>query len=73
MLIGENSESWVSQGDEDYGEGYIIGSSSKCQPTKLMRYLMDELFTQDKFRCNSVRGKKWLPALDEDTMNAILC
>ena len=39
-----------------------------------MRHLMDELFTEDELGSSSVKGKKSpLPALDEDTMNAILC
>ena len=47
---------------------------SKRQPTRLLRHLMGELFTEDELRSSSVKGKKSpLPALDEDTMNAILC
>ena len=47
---------------------------SKCQPTRLMQHLMSELFTEDELQSSSVKGKKSsFPALDEDTMNAILC
>ena len=41
---------------------------------KSLRFLMDELFTVDELRTSTVRGKKGkLPALDEETMDAILC
>ena len=34
--------------------------------------MMEELFTEDQ--CSSVRGKRGtLPALDQETMDAILC
>lgn len=47
---------------------------SKRQPTRLLRLLMNELFTEDELRCSSVRGvRSEYPALDQDTMNAILC
>ena len=47
---------------------------SKRQPTRLLRALMEELFTTDELRCSSVRGKRGtLPALDQETMDAILC
>jgi len=48
---------------------------SKHQPTRLLQHLMDApFFTEDELHCSSVRGKKFLyPALDQDTMNAILC
>jgi len=47
---------------------------SKRQPTRLLRNLMVELFSQDELRCSTVRGKKGsLPGLDRDTMDAILC
>ena len=47
---------------------------AKRQPTRLLRYLMVELFSRDELRCSTVRGKKGeLPALDQDIMNAILC
>ena len=47
---------------------------AKNQPTRLLRYLMEELFTVDELRCSTVRGKKGdLPALDQDLMNTILC
>lgn len=47
---------------------------SKRQPTRLLRYLMVELFSEDELRCCTVRGKKSsLPGLDRDTMDAILC
>ena len=47
---------------------------AKRQPTRLLRYLMVELFSHDELRCSTVRGKKGkLPALDPDIMNAILC
>ena len=47
---------------------------SKRQPTRLLRFLMGEMFTEDEMRCSTVRGKKSsLPPLDQDTMNAILC
>lgn len=44
----------------------------KCnrQPTRLMRLLMDNLFTEEEM---SVKGKGARPALDETTMEAILC
>ena len=46
----------------------------KCQPTRLLRLLMNELFTEDELRCSTVRGMRSdYPALDQDTMNAILC
>ena len=49
-------------------------SKSKRQPTRLLRFLMSELFTEDELRFSTVRGKKGkLPALDQDVMNAILC
>ena len=49
-------------------------TKSKRQPTRLLRFLMAELFTEDELRCSTVRGKKGnLPALDQDVMNAILC
>ena len=51
-----------------------ILSKSKRQPTRLLRFLMSELFTEDELRFSTVRGKKGkLPALDQDVMNAILC
>ena len=47
---------------------------SKCQPTRVLRLLMEELFTHDELRLSTVRGKKGtLPALDTETMDAILC
>ena len=47
---------------------------AKNQPTRLLRYLMVEMFTTDELRCSTVRGKKGhLPALDQEVMNAILC
>ena len=47
---------------------------SKRQPTRLLRNLMVELFSQDELRCSTVRGKKGsLPGLDKDTMDVILC
>ena len=49
-------------------------SKSKRQPTRLLRFLMAELFTEEELRCSTVRGKKGnLPGLDKDVMNAILC
>ena len=49
-------------------------TKSKRQPTRLLRFLMAELFTEDELRCSTVRGKKGnLPALDQHVMNAILC
>ena len=49
-------------------------TKSKRQPTRLLRFLMAELFTEDELKCSTVRGKKGnLPALDQDVMNAILC
>ena len=43
-----------------------IMRSCKRQPSRLMRFLMDEL--------NTVRGKRGtLPGLDTETMDAILC
>ena len=49
-------------------------SKSKRQPTRLLRFLMSELFTEDELRFSTVRRKKGkLPALDQDVMNAILC
>ena len=62
--------------------GILIKSSSlaaalrRCnrQPTRLLRLLMMELFTEDELRTSSMRGKKGpLPGLDQDTVNAILC
>ena len=47
---------------------------SKHQPTRLLRALMEELFSEDELRCSSVRGKKGAhPALDVEVMDAILC
>ena len=47
---------------------------SKRQPTRLLRFLMVELFTEDELRCSTVHGEKGeLPGLDQDVMNAILC
>ena len=47
---------------------------AKNQPTRLLRYLMVEMFTTDELRCSTVRGKKGhLPALDQEIMNTILC
>ena len=47
---------------------------AKRQPTRLLRYLMVELFSEDELRCCTVRGKKSsLPGLDRDVMDAILC
>ena len=47
---------------------------SKQQPTRVLRLLMEELFTVDKLCGSTVRGKKGtLPALDVETMDAILC
>ena len=62
--------------------GILIKSSSlaailrksKRQPTRVLRLLMEELFTTDELRSSTVRGKKEsLPALDGETMDAILC
>ena len=62
--------------------GILIKSSSlaailrksKHQPTRVLRLLMEELFTTDELRSSTVRGKKGsLPALDGETMDAILC
>ena len=62
--------------------GILIKSSSLAavlrranrQPTRLLRLLMTELFTEDELRTSSMRGKKGpLPGLDQDTVNAILC
>ena len=62
--------------------GILIKSSSLAavlrranrQPTRLLRLLMTELFTEDELRMSSMRGKKGPhPALDQDTVNAILC
>ena len=47
---------------------------AKNQPTRLLRFLMAEMFSTDELRCSTVRGRKGnLPALDQDIMNAILC
>ena len=47
---------------------------AKNQPTRLLRFLMVEMFSTDELRCSTVRGRKGnLPALDQDIMNAILC
>ena len=47
---------------------------SKRQPTRLLRCLMEEMFTEDELRCSSVRGKKGIhPGLDSEVMDAILC
>lgn len=49
-------------------------SRSKRQPTRLLRFLMTQLFTEEELRCSTVRGKKGkLPGLDRDVMSAILC
>lgn len=49
-------------------------TKSKRQPTRLLRFLMAELFTEEELKCSTVRGKKGsLPGLDQDVMNAILC
>lgn len=62
--------------------GVLIKSSSlaaiihksKQLPARVMRFLMDELFTADELRSSTVRGKKGtFPGLDEETMDAILC
>ena len=62
--------------------GVLIKSSSlaaimhrsKWQPIRVMRFLMDELFTTDELRSSTVHGKRGtLPPLDEETMDAILC
>ena len=62
--------------------GILIKSSSLAaalrranrQPTRLLRLLMTELFTEDELRTSSMRGRKGpLPGLDHDTVNAILC
>ena len=31
---------------------------AKNQPTRLLRYLIVEMFTTDELRCSTVRGKK---------------
>ena len=47
---------------------------AKNQPTRLLRFLMVEMFSIDELRCSTVRGRKGnLPSLDQDIMNAILC
>jgi len=49
-------------------------SRSKRQLTRLLRFLMAELFTEEELRCSTIQGKKGqLPGLDQDVMNAILC
>ena len=62
--------------------GVLIKSSSLAtvlrranrQPTRLLRLLLTELFTEDELRMSSMRGKKGpLPGLDQETVNAILC
>jgi len=55
--------------------GYVRFSitSSKNQPTRLLRNLMVEMFTIDELRYHAVREKGTLPALDQHIMNAILC
>ena len=45
---------------------------AKRQPTKLIRFLMDRLFTEDDLKVSSVKGKGGRPALDH-VMDAILC
>ena len=51
-----------------------INRKSKRQPTRILRYLMDELFSEDELKGSTVQSKKGtLPALDEETMDAILC
>ena len=47
---------------------------SKWPPARVLRLLMEELFTVDELCGSTVRGKKGtLPALDEEMMDAILC
>ena len=47
---------------------------AKRQPTRLLRCLMVELFSEDELRCCTVKGKKSsLPGLDRDIMDTILC
>ena len=47
---------------------------SKRQPTRVLRLLMEEMFTSDELHTSTVRGKKGtLPALEAETMDAILC
>lgn len=46
---------------------------SKRQPTRLLRQLLDCMFTVDELRISTVRGKGLKPSLDTETMNAILC
>ena len=62
--------------------GILIKSSSLAavlrrsgrQPTRLLRLLLTELFTEDELRTSLMRGKQGIhPALDQDTINAILC
>ena len=49
-----------------------IMRKSKRQPTRLLRYLMDELFSPDELQGSTVRGKKGtLSPLDIETMDAI--
>jgi len=46
---------------------------SKRQPTRVLRLLMEELFSIDELRSSTIRGKKGpLPPLDPETMDAIL-
>ena len=47
---------------------------SKWQPTRVLRWLMDKLFSPDELRTSTVHGKKEaLPPLNIKTMDAILC
>lgn len=46
---------------------------AKRQPTKLLRLLMDALFTEEELATCTVRGRYNKIALDQDTMTAILC
>jgi len=51
-----------------------INRKAKRQPTRILRYLMDELFSEEELKGSTVRGRKGkLPPLDEETMDAILC
>ena len=64
------------------GMGVLIKSSSlamilrrsKRTPTRLLRFLMGDLFSVDELQTSTVHGKKGkLPGLDQGTMDAILC
>ena len=52
----------------------VILRRSKRHPTRVIHFLMEELFTHDELWLSTVRGKMGtVPALDTEMMDAILC